>query len=195
MSIKYLLFCIIINISLINSIRLVDNDYFTPQLKNLVRKINRLSESSENKAIMEILVDRLKNYLLYHKYDKERKECPYEKYKNIYELKKNFTADDEGTYDVYSHQRLEFDSGYQVSFETAFDDYTPEDYTELCYMMSLITDNKIYFGYWGGSSEFSFFSEDLDLAYVISIVFNQMAIFDWGTRSDINNPYFKEISN
>ena len=193
MSIKNLLFLIIFYISLINSIRLVDNDFFTPQTINLVRKLNRLAISPENKPVMYLLVERLKNYVKYHKYEKERKECPYEKFINIFDLRKNFTADEDGTYDIYTHEKIEFDSGYQVSFETYYDDYTPQDYTDLCYMMSLISDNQVYLGYWGGVGEFSFHFDDLDLAYDMAIVFQQLAIYDWAKRGDINNPYALEL--
>ena len=193
MSIKNLLFLIIFYISLINSIRLVDNDFFTPQTINLVRKLNRLAISPENKPVMYLLVERLKNYVKYHKYEKERKECPYEKFINIFDLRKNFTADEDGTYDIYTHEKIEFDSGYQVSFETYYDDYTPQDYTDLCYMMSLISDNQVYLGYWGGAGEFSFHFDDLDLAYDMAIVFQQLAIYDWAKRGDINNPYALEL--
>ena len=193
MSIKNLLFLIIFNISLIYSIRLVDNDFFTPQTINLVRKLNRLAISPENIPVMNILAERLRNYVKYHKYEKERKECPYEKFINIFELRKNFTADEDGTYDIYTHERIEFNSGYQVSFETLYDDYSPQDYTDLCYMMSLISDNQVYLGYWGGSGEFSFHFDDLDLAYDMAIVFKQLAIYDWAKRGDINNPYAGEL--
>ena len=41
---------------------------------------------------------------------------------------------------IYIHMK----KGYQVSFETSYDDYTSEDYDEICYKLSLMSDNSIY---------------------------------------------------
>lgn len=195
MSIKYLLFFILFNCSLINTIRLARNDFFTKQMVNIIRSMDRLSKSTTNERIVNTLKERLKYYLFNHKLEPERKECPYEKFINIYDLKKNFTAEEDGTYDLYSHEKVEFDRGYQVSFETSFDDYSEKDYADISHIMAQISDNNVYLGVWAGTSpEFSFHFDDIELANAIMIVFNQIAMWDWSTGSEINNTYYKDYS-
>ncbi len=188
---KIFLYLLLILISSINSIRLVDNEFYTPSAVNLVRKFNRLSYSEKNKDIMKILQERFNNYILNHKLDKERKECPYEKFKDISEYKKNFSKVDEGTYNVITQEKVSFDRGYQVSFETSVINFSEVDYQKLCYIMALSTDNNVYIGVWGGfSPEFSFHFEDFDLANSFMINFNQIAMYDWSVKGDINNTYY-----
>ena len=196
MSIKFLLFCILFNFSLINTIRLINNDFFTPTMVNLIKSIDRLSKSPKNENIMNILIERLRYYLFNNKLEPEREECPYEKFININDLKKNFPQDvDDGTYDLYSYEKVEFDRGYQVSFETAFDDYSEKDYADISHIMAQISDNHVYLGVWAGTNpEFSFHFDDIELANAIMIVFNQIAMWDWSTGSEINNTYFKDYS-
>ena len=184
------LFILILNICIINSTRLIDNDFFTPEMKNLVRKINRLSVSADNETLMFILVKRLSNLIKSRKY--ERDEVPRDKYNDIGERKNSVEKDEYGTYDIYSQENVFFDRGYQVSFETLFDDYTPEEFDEIAYRMSLMTDNHVYIGIWATGVELSFHVDDFELANVLCILYNQMAMYDWSTEDDINNPYFKE---
>ena len=190
MSMNQFLFILILNICIINSTRLIDNDFFTPEMKNLVRKINRLSVSADNETLMFILVKRLSNLIKSRKY--ERDEVPRDKYNDIGERKNSVEKDEYGTYDIYSQENVFFDRGYQVSFETLFDDYTPEEFDEITYRMSLMTDNHVYIGIWATGVELSFHVDDFELANVLCILYNQMAMYDWSTEDDINNPYFKE---
>ena len=190
MSMNQFLFILILNIYIINSTRLIDNNFFTPEMKNLVRKINRLSVSADNETLMFILVKRLSNLIKSRKY--ERDEVPRDKYNDIGERKNSVEKDEYGTYDIYSQENVFFDRGYQVSFETLFDDYTPEEFDEITYRMSLMTDNHVYIGIWATGVELSFHVDDFELANVLCILYNQMAMYDWSTGDDINNPYFKE---
>ena len=190
MSMNQFLFILILNICIINSTRLIDNDFFTPEMKNLVRKINRLSVSADNENLMFILVKRLSNLIKSRKY--ERDEVPRDKYNDIGERKNSVEKDEYGTYDIYSQENVFFDRGYQVSFETLFDDYTPEEFDEITYRMSLMTDNHVYIGIWATGVELSFHVDDFELANVLCILYNQMAMFDWSVYDEINNPYFKE---
>ena len=190
MSMNQFLFILILNICIINSTRLIDNYFFTPEMKNLVRKINRLSVSADNETLMFILVKRLSNLIKSRKY--ERDEVPRDKYNDIGERKNSVEKDEYGTYDIYSQENVFFDRGYQVSFETLFDDYTPEEFDEITYRMSLMTDNHVYIGIWATGVELSFHVDDFELANVLCILYNQMAMYDWSTEDEINNPYFKE---
>ena len=190
MSLNKCLFLLLLNICIINSIRLIDNDFFTPEMKNLVRKIHRLSFSTDNKTLMFILVRRLDNLIKSRIY--ERDEVPRDKYNDIGERKKSIEKVDYGTYDIYSQEDVSFDRGYQVSFETSYDDYDSEEFDEIAYKMSLMTDNHIYIGIWSTGVELSFHVDDFELANVLCILYNQMAMFDWSVYDEINNPYFTE---
>ena len=181
---------LLINIQLISSTRLADNDFFTIEARNLVKKINRLSVSLENEPILNILLKRFKEYIFNHEID--RPGVPKEKYNNLTLLKYNFTKDDDGTYDIYSHENIYLYEGYQVSFETTYDDYTSKDYDEICYKLSLMSDNTVYLGVWEGDAEFSFYFEDFDLANAVSILFNQYSIWDWSKMQSIDNKFHKE---
>ena len=194
MSIKPILFIIFISISFINSIRLIDNDFFEPEIKKLIRKIYRLSISKDNEVFMNILIERLRKYILNHELDEERPEAPRENYKNIGYIKGNFTVDEDGTYDMITHEIIEFDRGYQVSFEREHDDYSSEEYDYLAYKMSIMSDNHAYLGVYGALPELSFNFDDLELAKVIGILFNQISIWDWSRKEEIINEYVKEYS-
>ena len=193
MSLNQFLFLLILNICIINSIRLIDNDFFTPEMKNLIRKINRLSFSTDNKTLMFILVRRLDNLIKSRIY--ERDEVPRDKYNDIGERKKSIEKVDYGTYDIYSQEDVSFDRGYQVSFETSYDDYDSEEFDEIAYKMSLMTDNHIYIGIWSTGVELSFHVDDFELANVLCILYNQIAMYDWSVRDDINNQYYTEFND
>ena len=190
MSINNFIILVLINICIINSIRLDDNDFFTTEMKYLVRKINRLSISRDNKIFMNILVKRLHNLIKSRKYETE--DAPREKYTDIGSRKDNIDIDDYGTYNIYTQETVSFDRGYQVSFETLFDDYESEEYDEIAYRMSLMSDNHVYIGVWATGIELSFHFDDFELANALSILYNQMAIWDWGTEEEIDNPYYSE---
>lgn len=186
------LFLIFLNISLINSIALRNNDFFTMEIRNLIKKINRLSLSKSNEVLMNILLERLKYYILNH--DISRPELPKEKYKNIIQMKANFTSDEDGTYDLYSHEKIEFDRGFHASFETKYDAYNENEIITLVYKLSLMTDNKVYLGIYAGDPEFSFYFEDYELANAICILFNQISMWDWRIKQEIVNIYYKEFA-
>ena len=190
MSTRYTMIVVFINFYLISCTRIIENDFFTKEARNLVKKINRLSLSLDNEPLLNNLLERFKKYIFEH--DIERVNAKKEKYKYISKAKSNFTEEDDGTYDLYSHFTVEFNHGYQVSFETRFDDYTEQDYDEICYKLSLMTDNNVYLGVWSGDAEFSFYFEDFDLANSVAILFNQISIWDWNTMTEIDNKFYKE---
>ena len=187
-----LLFFLLLNISIISSIRLKDNDFFTSEMRSLVHKIYRLSKSKTNIVLMNLLKERLRKLIMSREID--RPEVSKDKYKNIQERKTNFTITDDGTYNLITYERMKFKRGYQASFETNFDSYSDEDYETLTYKLSLMTDNNVYLGVWEGTEEFSFYFDDLELATVVCILYNQISLFDWARYEDINNPYFEELS-
>ena len=191
---RYILFFILLIISFISSTRLIDNEFFTPEIKNLVRKINRLAVSPKNEVIMNILIKRLKKYILEHDIDEKEANSTRAQFKDMIYIKNNFTVDHDGTYDILSHESLDFDRGYQVSFEREYDDYSNEEYDELVYKMALMSDKHAYLGVYASSPELSFHFDDLDLAYVLAILFNQYSIWDWSVNDEIANQYVNELS-
>ena len=60
--------------------------------------------------------------------------------------------------------------------------------------MALMSDNRVYLGVYDSTSEISFHFNDLELAKVLSIVFNQYSIWDWSKNDEIRNSYYKEKS-
>ena len=162
MTSSYILFILLLSISFTTSTRLIDNEFFIPEIKNLIRKISRLSISPKNEVIMNILINRLKRYILEHDIDEEIANSTRAQFKNMIEIKKNFTIDDDGTYDILTHESIDFDRGYQVSFEREYDDYTNEEYDELAYKMALMSDMHAYLGVYDSSPELSFHFEDFD---------------------------------
>ena len=192
---KMLLLLFLLSISFIYSIKLNDNDFFNSEMRNLVRKIHRFSSDPKNEVFMRLLMERLYKYIIEHELDKERPEVPKSIYANISVLRDNFTVTNDGTYDLYSHESIEFDRGYQVSFERMYMNYTNEDISNISYHLSLISDNHLYLGVYDSSPEFSFYFQDYDLANVIGIIFNQISIWDWSINKEIPNIYCNEISD
>ena len=92
--------------------------------------------------------------------------------------------------DIYTKEKVSFDRGYQVSFETSYDSYTDTEYEDIAYKMSLLSDNNVYLGVYSSVPELSFYFEDLELANVLAIVFNQYSIWDWSASDEILNEYF-----
>jgi hypothetical protein len=67
------------------------------------------------------------------------------------------------------------------------------EYDEIAYKLSLMSDNKVYLGVYGSIPEISFHFEDIELANVVSIIFNQICIWSWKDNDEIKNRYCKEI--
>ena len=192
----YLFYFFFFCLTYINSIKLNDNDFFEPKYRNLVRKIDRLSKNKNmdeiSRIIFDSMVEKLHNYILTR--DFERKEVDRSKYEDIYYRKndtKNITED--GTYDLFTKEKVSFDRGYQVSFETDYDQLNNTEYEILAYKMSLMSDNNVYLGVYENTPELSFHFEDIELANVLGIVFDQISIWDWSISEQIYNYYRENI--
>ena len=192
----YLFYFFVFSLTYINSIKLNDNDFFEPKYRNLVRKIDRLSKNKYmdeiSRIIFDSMVEKLHNYILTR--DIERKEVDRSKYEDIYYRKndtKNITED--GTYDLFTKEKVSFDRGYQVSFETDYDQLNKTEYEILAYKMSLMSDNNVYLGVYENTPELSFHFEDIELANVLGIVFDQISIWDWSISEQIYNYYRENI--
>ena len=192
----YLFYFFLFSLTYINSIKLNDNDFFEPKYKNLVRKIDRLSKNKYmdeiSRIIFDSMVEKLHNYILTR--DIERKEVDRSKYEDIYYRKndtQNITKD--GTYDLFTKEKVSFDRGYQVSFETDYDELNKTEYEILAYKMSLMSDNNVYLGLYENVPELSFHFEDMELANVLGIVFDQISIWDWSISAQIFNDFRENI--
>ncbi len=182
----YFFFCLF---SSFNTIKINDNDFFTQQIRNLVRKIDRISKNSQDEKVMNILIEKLREYIFTH--DIERKGAERSKYDNIRNISQNVSdITEDGTYDIYTKEAVNFDRGYQVSFETLYDTYTDEEFEDIAYKMSLLSDNSAYQGVYSSNPELSFHFDDLELATVLGIVFNQISIWDWSILDERFNEYF-----
>ena len=97
---KILLFFFFCFFSFINTIKINDNDFFTQQIRNLVRKIDRISKNNQDEKIMNILIEKLRYYIFNH--DIQREGAERSKYENIRNISQNVSDDTEdGTYDIY----------------------------------------------------------------------------------------------
>ena len=166
------------------------NDFFTNEMIYLIRKINHLSKSKDNKYYIMPLIWKLRRIIFSRKIN--RKEAPLEKYHNLKEKKHHFKKREDGTYDMHSNKKINFNKGFQVSFETNFDSYSHKEYDEIAYKMSLMSDNHFYLGVYDSTPEMSFYFHDFELANVISIIFNQKSIWDWVNNDEIINQFHEE---
>jgi len=167
------------------------NDFFTSEMLILIRKIHKISISELNSIYIYPLIKKVRRYIFSRKI--KRYEAPKERYLNLKNKKENFKKKEDGTYDIHTHEKISFNSGYQVSFEKKNDNYSSMEYDEIAYKLSLMSDNKVYLGVYGSIPEISFHFEDIELANVVSIIFNQICIWSWKDNDEIKNRYCKEI--
>lgn len=99
---------------------------------------------------------------------------------------------EDGTYDINTKQSVEFDSGYQATFQQLNDKYTDAEFGDLVKKYADSTDGKVYAGKFGGSPEISFHFENEKDALEICKKYNQVSYWDWNTMSEIKNPYYKK---
>ena len=188
---KILLILLLFNISIINSKRLQDIDYLSPEGINLIRKINRLLISPGDEHLIRNLARRFRKYLLnyYKNLTGTNEESLLEEYENITILRNNFSKEENGVYEFFTKEKVVFDKGYQVSFENPNDTYSDEEYIDLCFKMSLISDYNLYLSIYDNISRFSFYFDDYEIANTLGLAFNQSYIYDWSTNTEIGNNY------
>ena len=188
---KILLILLLFNISIINSKRLQDIDYLSPEGINLIRKINRLLTSPGDEHLIRNLARRFRKYLLnyYKNLTGTNEESLLEEYENITILRNNFSKEENGVYEFFTKEKVVFDKGYQVSFENPNDTYSDEEYIDLCFKMSLISDYNLYLSIYDNISRFSFYFDDYEIANTLGLAFNQSYIYDWSTNTEIGNNY------
>lgn len=163
------------------------NEFYTNEMIYLIKKINYLSKSKNNKYYIMPLIWKLRRIIFSRKI--EKKDTSKEKYHNLKEKKYNFKKREDGTYDMHLNKKINFNKGFQVSFETLYDSYSHKEYDEIAYKISLMSDNHIYLGVYNSIPEMSFYFHDFELANVISIIFNQKSIWDWSNNDEIINQF------
>ena len=193
MNYKLSLYYLIIFATFINALKINDNDFFTQKAKNLIRKIDRLSKNKDDQKILEIMVEKFRNYIFTN--DIHREGVDREKYNGIKNKRDEMKILDDGTYNLNTQELVKFDRGYSISFETSYETYTDTEYEDIAYKMSLLRDNNVYLGVYSSVPELSFYFEDLELANVLAIVFNQYSIWDWSASDEILNEYFIDKSS
>ena len=167
--------------------------FFNNQMNYIIKRINIMSLSGYEFWRIYPLILKLRRYFFsrnIYSSDLSKK-----KYCNLKRKKEIFTEKEDGTYDMHSHKKVSFNKGYQVSFETNYDNYSDSEYDEIAYKMSLISDNHIYLGVYNSTPEMSFYFNDYELANAISILFNQTSIWDWSKMDEIKNEYYREKGN
>ena len=121
---------------------------------------------------------------------------------NIIELLKNNTNIDllrrlktnvymDGTYDLQTMKPIQFNNGYQATFQTTSDNYTKKEFWNLVNWYSKITDGKYYIGKYNNELEVSFHFDIEQDAKDICKKFNQISYWDWQHMDEIKNKYYK----
>lgn len=108
----------------------------------------------------------------------------------IEELKSDRYED--GTYDIDTKESVNFNSGYQATFQQLNDKYTDKEFGELVKKYADSTDGKVYAGKFGGSPEISFHFENEKDALEICKKYNQVSYWNWETMEEVKNPYYKK---
>lgn len=99
---------------------------------------------------------------------------------------------EDGTYDINTKKAVEFNDGYQATFQQLGDKYTDKEFGELINKYSSMTDGKVYAGKFGGSPEVSFHFKNEKDAIEICEKYNQVSYWDWKTMSEIKNKKYKK---
>lgn len=99
---------------------------------------------------------------------------------------------EDGTYDIDTKESVEFNDGYQATFQQLNDKYTDEEFGELVQKYSNKTDGKVYAGKFGGSPEISFHFDNEKDAIEICRKYNQVSYWNWETMEEVKNPYYKK---
>ena len=191
---KYSCYFFLFLISLINGIKINDNDFLTKQARNLIRKIDRISKYESNndqndEIIMNILVEKLYEYIFTN--DIKREGIDINDFNKIREKRNNASEGiKDGTYDINTKEPVSFDRGYQVSFQINPDPWNETQYDFIAYKMSLLSDNKVYLGVFDSQPEVSFHFDDIELANSLAILWKQYSIWDWSASAQILNPHF-----
>ena len=126
---------------------------------------------------------------------KGKPENGIESVKKIRENLKKLDTDkyETGTYNIDTMEKIDLDSGYQVSFERTGVNLTDEQYNKCVgEFRKLSSDGKAYAGKFGGTPEVSFNMKDMKTALRLAAKYNQVSIWDWKNMREIKNKKYRE---
>ena len=113
--------------------------------------------------------------------------------RNVLDALKSFAVAEDGTYDLLTHQPVEYTTGYQVSF------VRPEDFGVLsCDEWDILTlysceylQSNPHIGVYDGAAELSFHSLEPAKAENMMAEFNQESILDWKAKTEYPEDYIR----
>ena len=115
-----------------------------------------------------------------------------EDYKNIKSELIKIKNYEDGTYNFITKEEINYEKGFQVSFETKsryFENYySDEEYDNIVFKIASLLGVNADLGIYNKTPQISFYIEDKELALSISALFNQESIWDWSQNKIILNP-------
>lgn len=103
---------------------------------------------------------------------------------NVLDALIEFKSEDDGTYELLTHQLIEYSSGYQVSFvrPEAFEQLSHDEWDLLTAYCCEHLNSEAHIGVYNGSAEVSFHSMERFKAEETMDQFNQESILDWDKK-------------
>lgn len=106
-----------------------------------------------------------------------------------------FKGKDEGTYDLETGESVNYESGYQVSFQQTSDNYTEDQFDEKVAELARRTGTNADAGIFDDNPEVSFHVENLKQSMEIAVEYNQHSVWDWKRGRIIKNLKFNVSTN
>lgn len=123
------------------------------------------------------------------------------KYKGVLDKVKNFTADEDGTFNATTGERLELTDGFCVTFHQnlkigdEYGAYDDDTYSKMCAISkNELGSSDVYIGYYG-NPEVSFNCKDEKTAMDFAIKHNQKSIYNCKTGKTILNKHYNPDTN
>ena len=108
----------------------------------------------------------------------------------------------DGTYDINTGEKKDFDRGYSVTFHQNLSKndplggYNDKQYATMCAIaMRELKSDGTYVGYFQGSPEISFHCNNFNDAMKFAIEHNQKSIWDCERQAEFENPYYNRKTN
>lgn len=93
---------------------------------------------------------------------------------------------EDGTYDLNTLTKVEYDRGYQVTFSQIGDNYSAEEYAgKVNEFLAVSSDGKTLAGKFESTPEISFHVNSRSTAIRLAQKYNQISIWDWGNCDEI----------
>ena len=116
-----------------------------------------------------------------------------ENYTNVKSKVREIDGYPDGTYDFVTKEPLNYEKGYEISFETysrnSENYYSDEDYDNIVYKLSALFGANAQIGVYENNSMISYYLEDKNMSLAIAALFNQRTIWDWGNNDIIVNTF------